>query len=251
MVHTFNLAGALVTSFDGEGWQYPYLVGSDSTSALVYLPSVRRIDKIVGDRVEVATTYDQENVGLTYAAANSDFFVLKVLPKSEAGTLTIRRRVRQSEKNLRLDAPQWTFAGGLLIDSDTVYSLRGFQPTIDLFTEDGPAEQRDLVGFDSPMLARAYSFRTGAADKPPLLSSSATFQDNRFFVLNMRPGWLRIDVFSRSGLLENVLVERSPAFQKNFYPTDIDVTKRDDRYLIAVSYKEPEGQVKLYEWRRP
>ncbi len=246
----FNLDGAATATISEPDWSYPYLAGVDARNLYVYLPSQARIDalnRLTSETTHIRT-YDAGELGLSYASADSTLAARKLLPKESPGRLDLFRNRVDSASTIALDAPQWTFAGALLVDSDTVYSLRGYHPSIDVFTSRGLVQQRQLSGFDSPMLARAYNFRKGESDKPPLLSSDAALANDRFFVLNIRPGWLRVDVYSRGGSLQAILVEPNPSFGKHYYPTGVDVLFDRGRYLIAVSYKEPEPSVRLFAW---
>jgi len=248
-VVSFNQSGNYQNSIAGEGWKFPYLAGGDTHAPFVYLPTLNRLDRIAGDTVEKVLDLPTTDNALTYAFGSGERIALKTLPKDGGGSILLYSTTSVEVLEFELSAPQWTHAGGIIVDADTVFSLRGFDRSIDVFFGEQPPQLRPLVGFDSPMLARAYSFRQGITSKPPLLSASAAFVDNRFFVMNMRPGWLRIDVYSRSGLLEALLVQPDPAFSKSFYPTDLDVIVMDDGYLIAVCYKEPTPQVTLFQWR--
>ena len=106
-----------------------------------------------------------------------------------------------------------------------------------------------LLGFDSPMLRRTFAFRQGDARQAPLLSSSAAPAGDRLFVLNMRPGWLRLDVYDRAGRLQHVLVEADPAYNKQFYAIDLAVRMLDGGgYQIAIAVVEPVPEIRLYRW---
>jgi hypothetical protein len=100
---------------------------------------------------------------------------------------------------------------------------------------DGAIDTMSLVGFDSPMLARSRSFVLGQIDDAPTLISSATVFEDIFFLLNLRPGVLRIDLFNRSGRLIHIL-EREYQNPTTFTPTDLAVQRVDsNRVRIAVS----------------
>jgi len=112
-----------------------------------------------------------------------------------------------------------------------------------------PADSLRLFGFDSPMLARMRQFMLGDTHAPPMLSVSAAVTEDRFYVINMRPGWLRLDVYDRSGTLQYILTEPRPAFNKDYYPTDIAVRERDDgTVIIAIAVLEPEPGIDVYAW---
>src|SRR5690606_2850496 len=114
-------------------------------------------------------------------------------------------------------------------------SIRGYQPVVDVIDMTGRVDSLRLRGFDSPMLARMRLFQLGDAKSPPLLVPSAAFAGGRIYVINARPGWLRVDVYDASLTLEAILVEPDPGFARSFYPTDIAVLPDGDRVLLAVS----------------
>ena len=99
------------------------------------------------------------------------------------------------------------------------------------------------------MLRRTFAFRQGEARQAPLLSSSAAPADDRLFVLNLRPGWLRIDVYDRAGRLQHILVEGEPVYDKQFYPIDLAARQSETGgYELAVALLEPVPEVRVYRW---
>ena len=135
---------------------------------------------------------------------------------------------------------------------DTVLSLRGYRPVIDVVTPEGRLDSMSLVGFDSPMLARSRMFLQGVLDRPPLLSSSAATCRDFLFVLNMRPGWLRMDVYDRRGILNHVLTEPDPVFDQSFFSTDVAVEcSTPGAYQLAVTIAQPQPRIDLYRWEPP
>jgi hypothetical protein len=110
------------------------------------------------------------------------------------------------------------------------------------------ADTLSLVGFDSPMLARSHSFMRGDIHEAPLLSASAAPVGDRLFVLNMRPGWLQVDVFGRDGRLRKRLVQSTREYQSAFFPQDIDVRRTGKGYEIAVILSEPSPEIRVLQW---
>ena len=99
------------------------------------------------------------------------------------------------------------------------------------------------------MLSRTRSFLLGDVDQPPLLTASAAAAQDRLFVLNMRPGWLRVDVFDESGRLLYILTQPDPEFKQEFFPTDIAVRRMPNGgYEISVSIVQPEARIDRYRW---
>jgi len=100
------------------------------------------------------------------------------------------------------------------------------------------------------MLARMLQFQLGDTGEPPLLSSSAVLSGQYWFVLNMRPGWVQVDVYSLEGELKYILTEPDPAFNKEYFPTDLAVFELPDGgFNISVSLVEPDARVDRYYWR--
>ena len=77
------------------------------------------------------------------------------------------------------------------------------------------------------MLARSRSFALGEVDDPPLMLSSFDSDGERLFVLNVRPGILRVDEYDGNGRLQAVFQREAPE-PESFTPVDIVVTT-DDR----------------------
>lgn len=143
----------------------------------------------------------------------------------------------------------WRYAGNLRMWGDEVMSFAGFRPVIDFLRPDGKLDTLALRGFDSPMLPRSRLFLTGEEWNPPLLWSSAATLDSSLFVLNLRPGWLRLDRYNRAGMLREVAEEPKPSFANNWTPQDMDLRRgADGRLEIVVILKEPVPSLRLYRW---
>ncbi len=83
-----------------------------------------------------------------------------------------------------------------------------------------------------------------------MLSPAAAAEGDALFVLNLRSGWLRIDVFDRAGRLTHRLVQDEPAYSKDFFPIDLDVrADTTGAYELAVVFIKPEPRLALYRWR--
>ena len=186
--------------------------------------------------------------------ATAEAIYVKVVPKDEAGYVARLDSQGRVQARAPLPGPQWRHAGLLRSWDDALLSLSGFRPVVDVFSADlsTPLDTLPLVGFDSPMLRRTFAFIQGETYEAPLLSSSAAPAGDRLFVLNMRPGWLRLDVYDRAGYLQHVLVQPDPAYDKDFYPIDLAVQPSGGgRYAIAVAVVKPVPEVKLYRWDLP
>ncbi len=230
----------------------PYLIGADVDTLRVFFAGVNKMGKVSAETLISSFALAARDAAkqLRYAASDEGNWWLKTVdPDSGA------RLVTYSEQGIRdhetmLSGPYWSHAGPLRAQDDTLVSVRGYQPDVVRMTTDGSLDSLRLLGFDSPMLARMRSFRLGEAKNPPLLIPSLALTETRIFALNVRPGWLRVDVFDRSGTLVSRLVEPDPGFDKSFFPTDIAVRRQDPgTYFLAVSITDPKPSVRVYAWQ--
>ncbi len=249
----FGATDDSVEIFESELFTYPYLAGSTRDSVFVFSAGRQRLQAIVGREIkDILATPSPPKAGLlqyVHVTPKGDMFVKLLGNDFEP---FVARLGRDGEEIWRheLDRPLWTLAGNLRSWGDTLLSLRGYQPSIDLLRQDGSADSLRLTGFDSPMLARTRLFAAGSIDQPPMLSAGASSRQDELFVLNMRPGWLRVDVYDRGGRLKAILTQPDPGFNKQFYPTDIAVSQGDGTTDIAISVVEPHPRVDRYRWRR-
>ena len=189
---------------------------------------------------------------LVYTAATDSAYVVKVVGETVTGA--IERLGRQGETVARrpLDGPYWRSAGGLRVWGDTLLSLAGFRPVIDRlpldFTASTPLDSTLLRGFDSPMLERSYAYAQGDVERPPLLTPDAAPLGDSLYVLNLRPGWVRIDVYGRDGRLVRSLVEPHEGGNPNFNAVGLDVRRDGDALRFAVLLRSPTPALELYRW---
>jgi hypothetical protein len=70
------------------------------------------------------------------------------------------------------------------------------------------------------------------------------------FVLNLRMGWLQVDVFDRGGTLLARLSEADSSYSQHFFPQDIAVRHRfGEEFDIVVAFTRPVPRVALYRAR--
>lgn len=235
-----------------EGWTFPYLAGVRGDTIIVFQPDLQRFDFVVGETVVRQIALPPAalpQTALQYGAASDRLLFVKRTGQDVEGRILALDDEGAVVAETPLPSSSWRYAGMLRTAGDTLLSLSGYRPVIDVLPAGGPRDTLALVGFDSPMLARSRAFALGQTHQAPLLTSSAAAAGSRFFVLNMRPGWLRVDVFGRDGRLQQQLVEPDPGYSKQFYPVDLDVQARPDgSYLLAVAVVEPEPEVRLYRW---
>lgn len=263
VLYAADAARGIVVALDADGrhlrtiasdlFSYPYAVSAYSDSAVVFSPGRHRIQAVRGDDVRdiSSTPADIPLRGLLqYVHPLHDTLYVKLLGEEFEGFVAPIVEGAASERRVALPGPTWRRAGFLRSWGDTLLSLNGYRPVVDLVLPGGRLDSMRLLGFDSPMLSRLRLFELGQIDAPPLLSASAAAYGNRLFVLNMRPGWLRIDVYDRSGRLESVLTEPHPGFNRDYYPTDIAVRQlpESEAIQIAVAVLRPEARIDLYRW---
>ena len=252
-VYAFAPDGTFLEEITWEGAAVPYLAGFRGDTLLVFNPEARQVDFIVEAKPvrHVATPDDLPRGPLQYLTATDEAFYLKVTAKDFAGFIVRLDAEGKEQARTALPGSEWRHAGLLRTWGDSLLSLSGFFPIVDVLDLRLalPLDSMALVGFDSPMLRRTFAFVQGEARQAPLLSSAAAPAGERLFVLNMRPGWLRIDVFDRGGQLQHILVEEDPAYDKQFYPIDLAVRSRaSGGYEIAVAVLEPVPELRVYRW---
>lgn len=237
-----------------EQLDVPYLAGHQGDTLVVFSAGAGRFDFVAdGDIVQSADVgADPARQTLQYGAYWKGNLYYKAVGEDAEGYIARLDARGEVAERAVLPGPYWRHAGFLRAWGDSLLSLSGYRPVIDVATEEGDALRLDtlaLTGFDSPMLARSRLFTLGEVYDPPLLTASAAAAGDRLFVLNMRPGWLRVDVYNRHGRLQNVLVQENPLIDKNFYPTDIAARRTSGGdYEIAVVVPEPVPRVVLYRW---
>lgn len=248
----FAEEGTLVEEVTWEGAAVPYLIGSRGDTLVVFSPEAHHIDFVVDGRQvgRAPTPADLPRGPLQYAAATGDALYVKVLAKDFEGYLVRLDEAGDEQARVPLPQPYWRYAGLLRAWGDTLLSLSGYRPVVDVMAPGTTTlDTLALVGFDSPMLARSYQFMLGDEHEAPLLSTAAAPAGDRLFVLNLRPGWLQIDVYSREGRLQHVLIQENPGFNKQFYPMDLAVEQdAEGGYRLAVVTVEPAPEVRLYRW---
>jgi hypothetical protein len=252
-VHAYDADGRPLFSTADPAFAFPYLAGTSSDTVAVFSPAAHAVQLRVGKRlVATVPTPSELPAGqpLQYAAYGPGGLFVKILGEDSPGYLARLEVTGAVRDRWPLDGPLWRHAGKLAAWGDTLLSACGYRPVVDLFRPGTPRDTLVLAGFDSPMLARSRSFVLGDVHDPPLLSSAFAPAGDRLFVLNLRPGWLWIDVYDRAGRLQRHLVQASPGFAKEYYPVDIAVhPTADSTYEIAVALTKPIPSVMYYRWR--
>lgn len=233
------LSGRLLRTVDDSSFAYPYLAGARGDTLGVLNAGNATFDLLADGRV-----IDSRPLPATPSGDALSFFAL-LTPRGlffkhnpDPGAATIVRldaEGRAAGPEVVLPGPPWRHRGILRMWGDTLLSLSGYRPVVDRLAPDGGVDSLALVGFDSPMLPQSRLFALGETSEPPTLVTSAAPAGDRLFVLNVRPGWTRIDVYGRDGRLEGVLIEPNPGVSGY---NDLDLDVRADGaggYLIAVA----------------
>lgn len=252
-VYAFNIQGQVARYIQAESFTYPYIAGIRGDTLLVFNPEAGHIDFMVGER-QVHRVFTPTELAsrqrLQYTGSSADRIYFKTLGENFEGYIAVLNNNSQTVQRISLEGPLWRHAGLIRTWGPDVVSLSAYRPILDLLEADGSRDSLTLIGFDSPMLARSRSFILGNTRQPPLLTSSAAPTDDLLFVLNLRPGWLRVDAYNREGRLQHRLVQDDPSFNQSYYPIDIDVRiTQDSSYHMAILVVEPDPHLALYTWK--
>jgi hypothetical protein len=274
----FAKNGTLSDNFRFGELEYPFVAGFRADTLIVFTPANPRILLIADGAIVRTVPVPEERPvgnGFQYVTAFDKGYYYKVIDENFPGYVV--RLNNSGDEVIRWALPGhfWRYAGALKMWSDSLMSLSGYLPQLHIIRHDSGFSSRVgdrdaermarpdslvLRGFDSPMLPRTRQFLTGEQDQPPLLSASAAAAGERLFVLNMRPGWLQVDVYGRDGELDFILTQPAPEFNTEYYPTDIAVRMLGPAdsdfvlgervvYEIAVTVVEPVARVDRFRWQ--
>ena len=254
VVSVLDASGRHLTNATLPPIAHPYLAGWNADSLIVLDPDEQRIHFVVGSSAVRSIDIEAGDLlerSFVYGAHTGFGPAIKAVHRDAGARLLLLSASGTVRDTLSLDGPYWRHAGFLRSWGDTLLSLSGYRPVVDLVAPDGRIDSLVLQGFDSPMLSRSRLFVLGEVDEPPLLNASAAPAGPYLFVLNMRPGWLRVDAYDRDGVLRYVLEERR-APNYGYYPVDLDVhLAADGTYAIAVAVAGRTPRVEAYSWRPP
>ncbi len=239
----------------------PYLAGFRGDSLVLFQPSpaafvVYGSDGEASRRVDVPGL-PEEPALLRYGSVWGNDFVFKGLSETTPPFLLALDARGDSTGRYALPGPFWRYAGLMKPAANgDLLSLSGFRPVVDRIARTSLVDATvrpdtlRLDGFSAPIpiMARARRFAQGEDTTPPLLTASADQVGEWLFVLNMRPGWLRVDVYDVEGVLRYAFNEPNAQAGKNFYPRDIAVRQTGGDYHIAVAFTDPEPRVAVYRW---
>ena len=250
-VVAFSEEGRLVETVALPGVEHPYLLGWQSDTLVVLDPDERQLYGVAqGGTVwqRVVANDSTLHRALLYGATTPGGIVLKAVSTGRPTQLLFLEETGEVDRHVALNGPHWRHAGFLRSWGDSLISLCGYRPVVDVVDRDGISDTLNLEGFDSPMLNRSRLFVRGEVDQPPLLTSSAAPAGPYLFVLNLRPGWIQVDVYDHHGKLQRRL-SHARSYRSHYYPVDLAVRKRHEgAYDIAIALVEPEPRIDLYRW---
>jgi hypothetical protein len=252
-LHVIAPDGSYNREIQSDAFDVPYLAGTTGDTLWVFNAGSDTVVGVSDGGVLSDTGFSiarADEASLVYATAHPDAFYLKVLGEDIGSTLYRYDWSGTVQAERTLPQPYWRYAGFLRIQGDSLWSLSGFRPVVDRLPLDleAPPDTLALRGFDSPMLERSYAFLQGDTHEPPLLIPSATFADGRLFVLNVRSGWVQVDVFGRDGILQHRLIEANPQPNTDFFPHDLGVRADSTGYDITLAVSSPDPAVVTYRW---
>ena len=254
-IFIFPSEGTSHTSFTLPNTSFPYLAGWRNDSLVVFDPESRKFHFVVDTTAMASLSADQAPANaLQYAFAAASGLYLKAVTRDTTHFLWKLDRTGAPVQETILYGSTWKHAGLLRGSGNRLVSLSGFYPWA-LFWAGDLIEEPDTLrwwGFDSPMLRRTYAFEQGQGRGAPLITSAAAAAGEFWFVLNQRAGWLRIDIYDRSGMIQYIFVEANPGYLKDFYPIDIAAKHNpDSSYRLAVALVAPTPSISVYRWTPP
>ncbi len=253
----FDAEGQYRSAFQWESFSYPFLAGVRGDTVAVLNRGAHRVDLVVGDDVVQSLDVPEVRNGSALLTERGLFY--KTAAEGEGATLYHFDLDGTEVARYNLTGPYWRHLGFLRTWGDSLLALSGYRPVVDVLapeTREGAVlDTLALAGFDSPQLARSRLWAAGDVDEPPLLSPAAAALGDRLFVLNARPGWVRIDVFRRDSapggprlVLERALVQPDPAVDKTFLPVDLVARSVPGGVEFVVLTADPRPGLTFLRW---
>ncbi len=258
-LHVIGRDASYEEEWQPEGLEYPYVAGVRGDTLVLLNRGHNRLDFIWEAEIIRSVLLREEEISSALVTDSaifvkrSDENAIRLLRVSESG---------ETQASYELPGPYWRHIGFLRAWGDSLLSLSGFRPVVDVLPMDAPdgtiSNSMALVGFDSPQLVRSNQYMLGEVDQPPLLVSSvAPFGDN-LYVLNLRADGIRIDVYGREGRIERALAYLDVEALPNAFPVDIAVRQDGAGLLFALVMQnpggllnDPSGYILMLRWDRP
>lgn len=258
-LHVIDRDAGYLEEWQPEGLAYPYAAGVRGDTLIVLNRGENRLDFVRDGDIVRSLSLPEEDIS-TALVTDSLIFVKR---SDEKGVRLLRLHENGTvDASFELPGPYWRHVGFLRQWGNSLVSLSGYRPAIDLVRKDAldgvTADSLALIGFDSPQLVRSNQYLLGEVDEPPLLISSATEFEDTLYVLNLRADGLRIDAYNHEGQLQHVLAFTDVEAIPNAFPVDIAVRRDGDALLFVLAmqnpggmFSNPSGYVVILKWDQP
>ena len=229
-VWTFNLDGDSTGALGLQNLDYPYFAGRSGDAVALFsagsgeIRFVTQVDEDIGIAIEPAPALPDGNESsslsrfvlvvdsVVYVRETDDTGRPQITVVDAAGTVITKV----------LPGGAWRYHGVFREWRGRAAASSSYRPVLYFFDPEAAFDSLYLTGFDSPMLARSRSFSLGETEEPPLMISGFRPVGDHLFVLNVRPGILRIDDYDVDGQLVAVYERESPK-PDAFTPVDLVV----------------------------
>lgn len=255
VLHAFAEDGAYLGAFADPALTFPFVAGLRGDTIAVVSRGQHRLHLVAwprGGTARIVRSLDLPEGRNAVAAWTPAGLMTKTTTETGAAL------ARLDGGTYPLPGPPWRHIGFLRVWGDTLVSLSGYRPVVDVLplraAPGTPADTLALVGFDSPQLHRSRLFVLGEVNEPPLLTPSAAPAGPYLFVLNARPGWVHLDAFARTadGLrLRHTLLEPRPEVNRNFFAADVAARRDGAAYEFVVLVPRPRPALVRYRWVPP
>ena len=227
-VLTLTEGGAVTATVKDTMLTYPYLVGMRDGAVAVFSAGTGVVRFIREGRVVDSQRLPEfTSVGALSAYAVVDetrSYFKHVNPPDSTYFLDLEN---PNAERVKMAGPGWRHRGVMRFWNDRLLSFSAYRPVVEVLTTTGQPDTLALVGFDSPMLARSRAFVLGEEDDAPLLISSAKVVGDHLYVLNLRPGIIRVDVYDETGHIRHIL-EYAEQGLLSYTPQDLAVWEVPD-----------------------
>ena len=250
---TFSARGGYEGALQYDGFSYPFMAGVRGDTVAVLNRGAHRVDYVVGD--DVVAAVDVPDVRNGSALLTDDGLYYKTAVEGEGTTLYRFDDAGTERARWTLQGPYWRHLGFLRTWGDSLLALSGYRPVVDVLAPDTPGgtvlDTLALVGFDSPQLERSRLWAAGDVDEPPLLTPAAAALGEQLFVLNARPGWLRIDVYARGEdelRLQRILLQPNPTMDNQLLYVDLAARRVPGGVEFVALTTKPRPGFAFYFW---
>lgn len=248
-VFVFSSNGESIGEVYHPNFKYPYLAGFQGDTLYVLNRGEKQLLGFLDGKV--VSTQTTPDAPMTYVTiiGKEVFFKATGFDERFIGYVGKLEKDGTVSQKINFKAPYWRWLGFLKAWQGKPLSLSGYQPMVDLISGN-QIDSLALQGFDSPMLSRRLLFLQKQVQEAPLLSSTAASFADELFVLNLRAGWIRLDVYPPSGVLKHILEEPQPKYIEERVPLDLDIFKQSEgSYLFAITEKNKTSNLNLYLWK--